>query len=446
MISSASATSPAAALRAEAWNFETDADTERVVSWLGDTPVVLLGEASHGTQEFYAARARLTRMLIERQGFTAVAVEGDWPDAYQVNRYVQGGGEADAASALAGFRRFPAWMWRNTEVAGFIAWLRRHNEGQPARMKAGFYGLDLYSLRSSMRAVVDYLEQHDPRAAREARASYACFDQFGREADTYAWATGRLGAESCEEAVTRELIALHQRRGELLRRDGQAAAEDFFHAEQNARLARNAERYYRTMVRGRVASWNIRDEHMAETLAELLEHLQSRGQAPKVVVWAHNSHLGDARATELSEIGELNLGQLARQRYGTGVRSIGFTTYAGTVAAASDWEGEMEVKRVRPALAGSFEDLFHATERPSFFLPLEPGSEAHGILWKRRLERAIGVVYRPETERQSHYFEARLAGQFDAVIHLDETRALIPLDLKQVPAGAEPPETFPEGT
>lgn len=421
-------------------------DHDDLVDLVGDARFVLLGEATHGTHEFYAHRAQLTKRLVLEKGFSAVAVEADWPDAYRVNRYVRAlGGDAGAAEALAAFRRFPAWMWRNADVLDFAGWLREHDDGLDPELKVGFYGLDLYSLHASMRAVVDYLERRDPAAARAARASYACFDQFGTESDTYAWATARLGEDTCEDAVTRQLLALHQRRAQLRHRDGTAAADEFFEAEQNARLARNAERYYRTMFRGRSASWNVRDEHMAETLDELRAHLQRRGQPPKVVVWAHNSHLGDARATEMGEMGELNLGQLARERHGTAVKSIGFTTYSGTVLAASDWGGEAEVKRVRPALPDSYEELFHELGAPRFFLPIDTNPLGRQFLPRRRLERAIGVIYRPDSERQSHYFHARLSQQFDAVIHFDQTQAVQPLAPAPPAPNSDLPETFPSG-
>ncbi|MDF3055916.1 MAG: hypothetical protein K0R17_131 [Rariglobus sp.] len=438
----------AGTVRAAAHPLSRPDDYERIVSWVGDAPLVLLGEASHGTHEFYEARARITRLLIENQGFSAVAIEGDWPDAYRVNRYVQEtGGTEDAANALAGFERFPTWMWRNTVLMEFIAWLRARNAAADPLKRAGFYGLDLYSLRSSMQAVVDYLEKHDPEAARAARRSYGCFDQFGHDHDTYAWAASRSPGQHglCEEAVTRELLALRASRSAFLQPDDAASSDEFFYAEQNARLAHNAERYYSTMFKGRVASWNLRDEHMAGTLEALLAHLRGRGQAPKVVVWAHNSHLGDARATEMGEGGELNLGQLVRQTHGRQAKLVGFTTHQGTVIAASDWGEPAERKRVRPALPGSHEALFHATGLDCFFLPLAPGTAAFDVLSRRRLERAIGVVYRPETERLSHYFHARLADQFDAVIHIDETSALQPLERQQPPVADEVPETFPSG-
>lgn len=437
----------AATIRREVIPVSANDEFVSVVSWLGDASVVLIGEASHGTHEFYAARARITQRLIEERGFTAVAIEGDWPDAYRVNEYVRGGEGGNADDALAGFQRFPTWMWRNTAVAEFVAWLHRRNGTvRSPEEAAGFYGLDLYSLHASMQAVVDYLQERDPSAAKAARESYACFDQFGGEASSYAWAASMLEDGNCEDAVTRQLILLSQRRSEGLSGRESADADAFFSAKQNARLARNAERYYRTMVHGRAESWNIRDTHMAETLDELLLHLERRGQQPKVVVWAHNSHLGDARATQMGESGEINLGQLVRERHGSAARLIGLTTYTGTVVAATDWGDPAEVKQVKPALAGSFEELFHQVGLPAWFLPLTPGSEATDVLLDRRLERAIGVVYRPDTERQSHYFQAHLASQFDAVVHFDETRGVIPLDRQQPALAGEPPETFPTGT
>lgn len=420
---------------------------ERILSWIGDARIVLLGESTHGTHDFYAARAALTRRLIEERGFAGVAIEGDWPDALRVNRYVHGGeGPQEISRVLAGFARFPTWMWRNTAVAEFIAWLHEFNAAQTSpERRAGFYGLDLYSLHASMRAVVDYLNTVNPAAALAARESYSCFEHFGGDTEMYAWSTTRIGGSSCEEAVTRQLIELQRRRGDLLLPDGQHAADEYFYAEQNARLAQNAERYYRTMVHGRVESWNVRDSHMGETLDELLRHLERRGQPPKIVVWAHNSHIGDARATQMGERGELNLGQIVRERHGDACRLIGLTTSTGTVIAASDWGGAAEVKRVQPPIEGSYEELFHATGISRFFLPLTGAGKARAALARRRLERAIGVIYRPEQERWSHYFEANLAEQFDAVIHFDETRAVEPLELESEWDESEAPETFPSG-
>ena len=392
----------------------------------------LIGEASHGTDEFYRHRAELTKRLIAECGVTAVAVEADWPDAHRVNRYVRGEGLDDSADeALADFRRFPVWMWRNTLVAEFVEWLRGWNDDLPdGATKVGFYGLDLYSLHTSMEAVVRYLETVDPEAAARARERYACFDHFGRDPQVYAYEAGMAGAEPCEAQAVAQLVELLSRAGE---RD-----DDAFAAEQNARLVVNAERYYRAMFRGGVTSWNLRDQHMAETLDELVAYLERTGGAAKVAVWEHNSHLGDNRATELGQTGQLNVGQLVRERHGDETMIVGFSTYAGTVTAASDWGGEAERKNVRRALPGSWEEVFHEQGIPAF---LAETADLHG----RRLQRAIGVIYRPETERISHYFHARIAAQFDAVIHLDTTHALEPLERTSAWDAGELPETYPFG-
>jgi erythromycin esterase-like protein len=425
----------------------TTGDEAEILRFVGDAPLVLLGEATHGTHDFYEARAQLTRRLIADHGFTAVAIEGDWPDAYRVNRYVQGmDGWVGAADALGGFIRFPTWMWRNLVVKDFVEWLRHHNaaSSDPAE-RAGFYGLDLYSLHASMQAVIDYLDRVDPVAARGARHSYGCFDQFGADPESYAWAATQIDGRTCEDAALQELLALRQRREDLLLTGTNGSgADEYFYAEQNARLVRNAESYYRSMFRGRAESWNIRDRHMAETLEELRTHLVQRGVPPKVVVWAHNSHLGDARATAMGDSGELNLGQLVRERYPGEARLIGFTTFSGSVIAASDWGSPAERKTVRPALGNSYEHLMHSTGMPRFFLPLDD-VEMGEALAERRLERAIGVIYRPATERQSHYFEASLAQQFDAILHFDHTRALTPLERVSVAGSVEVPETYPTG-
>jgi erythromycin esterase-like protein/predicted phosphoribosyltransferase len=400
---------------------------------------VLLGEASHGTHEFYRERAEITKRLIAERGISAVAVEADWPDAYRVNRFVRGMSDDDADAALGDFRRFPGWMWRNTVVAEFVGWLREWNDGLPAGAPTvGFYGLDLYSLYTSIEAVIAYLEEVDPEAAQRARHRYACFDQFGRDPQVYAYEAGIGGAEPCEQQAVEQLVELRNAAAEVARRDGGIDADRHFYAEQNARLVVNAEEYYRTMFRGGVASWNLRDRHMAETLDELVAHLERASGPTKVAVWEHNSHLGDNRATELGQAGQLNVGQLVRERHRAATLLVGFTTYTGTVTAASNWGGPAERKNVRRALPGSWEELFH-DEGVSAFL-LDP----HGV-HGRRLERAIGVVYRPETERISHYFYARLADQFDAVVHLDETHALEPLERTSEWETGELPETYPSG-
>ena len=420
-------------------------DYDKLLQLIGNARFVLLGEASHGTHEFYRERAQMTKRLIKEKGFNVVAVEADWPDAYRVNRYVRGtSDDQESVDALAGFKRFPSWMWRNADVLDFVGWLRAHNDALgPERTKTGFYGLDLYSLRASVEAVLNYLEKVDAEGAWRARAHYACFDHFGTNLQAYGYATSLGLSESCEGEAVRTLLELRQRAAEYARRDGRIAADEFFYAEQNARLVRNAEAYYRTMFRGRGASWNLRDHHMAETLDALVAHLDAQGQRTKAVLWAHNSHLGDARATELGGIGELNVGQLVRERYGREAVLIGFTTYSGTVTAASNWDAPAERKQVRPALPGSLETIFHETAVPRFLLDLRTGESAATALHAPRLERAIGVIYKPETERASHYFHARLAEQFDAVLHFDQTRAVEPLERTSQWEAGEVPETFP---
>ena len=420
-------------------------DYDPLLELIGDARFVLLGEASHGTHDFYDQRAQITKRLILEKGFTGVAVEADWPDAYRINRYVRGASnDSDSEEALSGFKRFPTWMWRNADVVDFVRWLREHNDAlSSGAPKAGFYGLDLYSLHASIEAVLTYLHKVDPDAARRARYRYSCFDHFGEDTQAYGYAASFGLAESCQEEVLGQLIELQQRAAAYASRDGRVADDEFFFAEQNARLVKNAEEYYRSMFRGRVESWNRRDAHMAETLEALVAHLENRGSIAKIVVWEHNSHLGDARATEIGEAGEFNVGQLVRERYAEEAVLVGFTTHHGTVTAASNWDAPAERKRVRPGLPGSYEALFHLAEIPRFMLDLRSSDPAE-ILRESRLERAIGVIYRPETERQSHYFHARLADQFDAVLHFDETRAVEPLERAAAPSG-EVAETFPTG-
>ena len=422
------------------------AQYDDLLEGIGDARVVLLGEATHGTHEFYRERAFITRRLITEKGFAGVAVEADWPDAYRINRYVRGTSrDEDAVQALADFGRFPTWMWRNADVLDFIGWLRTYNETQPADKRAGFYGLDLYSLRASMQAVLAYLDKVDPEASGRARRRYGCFDQFGEEMQEYGYAAGIGLQPSCEQEVVTQLLELNRKRTEYASRDGRVAADDFFYAEQNARLVRNAEEYYRTMFRGRAESWNLRDHHMVDSLRDLRRFLDQTRAGARVVVWAHNSHLGDARATEMGEGGELNVGQLVREEYGTSAVLVGFTTYTGTVTAASEWDGPAHRKHVRPALAGSYERLFHDAHIPRFLLPLRTDPDLASALAAPRLERAIGVLYLPESERRSHYFHARLPQQFDFVLHFDETRAVEPLERSPLWEAGEVAETFPSG-
>lgn len=419
-------------------------DYDPLLQWIGDRPLVLIGEASHGTHEFYRERAVLTKRLIVDKGFSAVAVEADWPDAYRVNRYVRGESEdSDSEEALRGFERFPTWMWRNADVLDFVGWLRAHNDavGRQGR-KVGFYGLDLYSLYASIDAVLSYLDRVDAEAALRARQRYACFDNV--DAQEYGYAAELGLKRSCEDDAVAQLIELRRAAAQYARRDGPKAADDFFFAEQNARLVRNAEEYYRGMFRGRALSWNLRDRHMVETLEALVGHLSASGERTKVVVWAHNSHLGDARATEMGAAGEWNVGQLVRERHGSNAYLLGFSTYEGTVTAASAWHGPAERKAVRPALDGSYEALFHLLGLPRFFLPLGPGNSG-SALHDPRLERAIGVIYLPESERQSHYFRASLPEQFDGLLHIDRTRAVEPLEKGAIWKRGEVPETYPTG-
>ena len=372
-------------------------------------------------------------------------MEADWPDAYRLNRYVRGASDdVDAVEALADFRRFPTWMWRNTVVVEFIEWLRAYNDALPAGAeKAGFYGLDLYSLHASMKAVLRYLEKVDPEAAKRARERYACFDHVGEDTQAYGLMTRLNLSKSCEEEVVGQLLELQRRAADHVRRDGRLVDDELFYAEQNARLVKNAEAYYRAVFLEEVSSWNLRDRHMAETLDALVSHIGRKGSRAKVAVWEHNSHLGDARATEMGQRGELNVGQLAREKYADEAVLIGFTTHHGTVTAASDWGKAAERKRVRPAHAGSYEALFHAAGRDRFLLVLNDSNMMAQQLRVPRLERAIGVIYRPETERQSHYFRAQLPDQFDAVLHFDETRAVKPLESTEEWETGELPETFP---
>lgn len=401
-----------------------------------DRRVVLLGEASHGTSEFYRARAAITRRLIEKHGFTIVAVEADWPDAAAVDRYVRG--RAASAKAEPPFQRFPTWMWRNTDVAAFIDWMRTHNERvEGAERRAGFYGLDIYNMSGSIAAVLEYLDKIDPDAAAIARERYGCLTPWQKDPSTYGRAVLSAGYRKCEKVVIEQCRALLQKRLEYARED----EDSFIDAAQNARLIASAERYYRIMYYGGAESWNLRDTHMFETLGHLLE---ARGADSKAVVWAHNSHIGDARFTEMGAVrDELNIGQLCRERFGSTAALIGFGTHTGTVAAASDWDGDMQIKKVRPSHRDSVERIAHDAGVPRFLLDLAPGR--HEALRRRllepRLQRFIGVIYRPDTELMSHYADASLPQQFDAYLWFDETTAVTPLGREYVHPGV--PDTYP---
>jgi erythromycin esterase-like protein len=438
---------------------ETDYDTltQAIFGHSEGKNFVLIGEASHGTAEFYRIRAEVTKRLIMEKGFDAIAVEADWPDAYRVNRFVSGwSDDTDADAALSNFERFPTWMWRNTEVQAFIEWLHDYNEesrgskNQNSQMgqvePVGFYGLDLYSMTTSMQAVLTYLGKIDPAEAAAARARYACFGQFINDPQAYGYAIASGIWDSCEQEVIIQLIQLQQKARLYIEKDGAFAGNEYFSAQQNAELVKNAEEYYRAMFRGRPNTWNLRDRHMFETLEKLAMHLGTRlGREARIVVWAHNSHLGNAAATDMGHRGEINIGQLVSEKYGDRGLRIGFSTSRGTVTAASDWDGPAETKIINAPLPGSYEEIFSRLGKKGFYLDLGVRNEAVRMLEEERLQRAIGVIYRPETERMSHYFHTSLPRQFDFMIHIDETEAIVPLPTRIHKRPGEMDETYPSG-
>jgi len=402
-----------------------------------DKRVVLLGECSHGTSEFYLARAAITRRFVQRHGFSIIAVEADWPDAAAVNRYVRH--RPPRVDAPPAFQRFPTWMWRNTEVAALVEWLRQFNEGRDVEHQAGFYGLDMYSMGSSIAAVLEYLDKVDPDAAAIARERYGCLTPWQQSPATYGRAVLTDRYRSCEAAVVRQCRDLLQKRFEYAHDHDEA----FLDAAQNARLVASAERYYRIMYYGGAESWNLRDTHMFDTLQHLLH---ARGAGARALVWAHNSHIGDARHTDMGELrGELNIGQLCRQQFGDDSALIGFGTHTGSVAAASEWDADVEIKHVRPSHPDSIERRCHDSGVPRFLLDLRAGRHEamRRNLLQPLLERFIGVIYLPETELQSHYAQVSLPQQFDAYVWFDETRAVTPLGPQHAKPGA--PETYPFG-
>lgn len=412
-----------------------NADLEPLVHRIGDARVVLIGEATHGTSEFYQLRAAITQRLIEEKGFNIVAAECDWPDAARVDHHVRH--RQVPASEWTAFARFPTWMWRNRETKAFVDWLHEHNLARPYAERTAFHGLDLYSLYSSVRAVVSYLEAVDPDLAAVARVRYGCLTPWEADPSAYGRAALSGSYRKCEQDVAHMLVEMLQKQREYALQDG----EQFFDASQNARLVASAERYYRVMYYGSRASWNLRDRHMFETLKQTLEF---HGPESRAVVWAHNSHIGNAAATEMGRRGEYNIGQLCREHFGSASYHIGFGTNDGEVAAASDWDGPMQIMRVRPAHAQSYERLFHMTNAPALLLPLAEGriGELSDKLARPRLERAIGVIYRPESELASHYFEATLPRQFDEYIWVDRTRAVTSLEVAELQGM---PDTYPFG-
>jgi erythromycin esterase-like protein len=411
-------------------------DLDMLMDEIGDARLVLLGEASHGTSQFYRWRARISQRLIEEKAFSFVSVEGDWPDCYQANRYALSRPDAggNARQVLTDFKRWPTWMWANWEVAAFLEWLRRHNENLPEKQRAGFYGLDVYSLWESMESILGYLDQKDPEAARAARRAYACFEPYGGDEQRYAWST-RMVPESCEDEVIDLLMQL-RRRTKLFEQDREGA----FSAEQNALVMVNAEHYYRAMVHSDANSWNVRDEHMMDTFDRLMDFY---GPQAKGIVWAHNTHVGDARYTDMARAGMFNIGQLARQRHAEmGVQLVGFGTYSGSVIAGDSWGAPMEKMPVPAGRPGSWEDVLHRAGAHNQLLILPP-LRADSDFTETRGHRAIGVVYQPTFESYGNYVPTELPNRYDAFLFIDETEGLHPMHLQ--PDGQEMPETYPWG-
>ena len=407
----------------------------------GDARVVLLGEASHGTSEFYRARAAISRRLVEHHGFNIVAVEADWPDAATIDLHVRRRPARQAE--FRAFERFPTWMWRNAEVDEFVAWLREYNGSRPYERMCGFYGLDLYNLSGAMAAVIEFLEGQDPQLARLAHRRYGCLEPWAEEPQLYGRNALLEGYARCEVGAVQMLKDLLQRQIDCFAPE----CDEWLDAAANARLVKDAEAYYRVMYRGSAESWNLRDTHMFDTLNMVLD---AKGPSSKAIVWAHNSHIGNAAFTDMGmHRGELNIGQLAKEKFDARARLIGFGTHGGTVAAADDWDEPMQVKKVRPSLPESYERMSHDSGVPRFLLDLREGEVARDVreaLMEPRLERFIGVIYRPETERWSHYSEAVLPRQFDGWVWFDETRAVTPLPSERRPDGhPETDETYPFG-
>lgn len=419
---------------------------EKMIRAAGNKRFILIGEATHGTAEFYRIRAEITKELIRQGLCDIVAVEADWPDAYRVNRYVCNRTEdKDGSEALSDFERFPTWMWRNTEVLDFIEWLRDFNKNRKTEIPCGFYGLDLYSMTASIEAVINYLDKIDPAEGQRARERYACFGQFNNDPRSYGLAASSGVLDSCEREAIAQLMDMKQKALTYLERDGAFAGDEFFSAQQNAEIVSKAEEYYRAMYRGYPNTWNLRDRHMFTTLENLYRYFSLKTErAVKAVVWAHNSHLGNAAATDMEQRGEFNIGQLAKEKYGNECVNIGFSTSYGTVTAASDWDALWETKAIRKPLSGSYEELFSRLREKQFYIDLQSHNVANA-LQDKRLQRAIGVIYRPETERYSHYFHSSLPQQFDFIIHIDETSALEALPAFAHRRPGELDETYPYG-
>lgn len=425
------------AIKNISYSLETESDLDSLIDQAGGAKAVLIGEATHGTSEFYRWRARITQRLIKEKGFMFVAVEGGWPDCYQVNRYVKNPPNSgkSAYDVLHAFNRWPTWLWANFETLNFVEWLASHNEGLPGDKRVGFYGLDVYSLWESLGVAVSYLERAVPDAAEIARRVYRCFEPYRQNVERYAWTAEAL-PESCEDEVVRLLSTLEH----LPPIAAVDAAEEKFNAEQNALVAIDAERYYRIMLRGDPDSWNLRDEHMANTFFRLLD-FYGKGVQPKGIVWAHNTHVGDARATDMAEVGEVNIGQITRERLEVGeTYLIGFGSYQGGVIAASDWGAPMQEMEVPPAVYTSWERVFHEFDQKDRMALFSANREEAKFFSERKGHRAIGVVYDPNAEF-ANYVPTILSDRYDAFLYIDKTSALHPLPIE--PRIEGPPETFP---
>lgn len=418
--------------------------TQKFLDKLKQPKIIMMGEATHGTHEFYKARIELTKQLILDENLTAIMIEGDWPAAYKVNKYIQNLSEDKTAfDSLDLFTQFPMWMWRNKDILEFIEWLRNHNSKKPALEKVGFYGLDLYSLHASIHAVIEYLEKVDPQEANAAKQRYACFDKFGYDMQKYGYIVSNNLSLDCRREIIEQLVNLQNNAIKYLNDNGLVREDELFSAEQNATVVKDAESYYKSLFAGNSnTSWNIRDTHMVKTLEALYKHQSSQNRNPKIAVWAHNSHIGDANATQFGVQGQINIGQLAREYFGdNNVFLLGFSTYHGSVSAASGWNQPVERKTVRKAIPESYEEAFHEADLNDFLILMDQFEDIKNPL----LQRAIGVIYAPATERYSHYFYADIKNQFDAIIHYDKTNALEPLEKTALWEEGEFPETYPSG-
>ena len=425
-------------------------DFEKLIEVLKNHKIIMLGESTHGTHEFYKARIELTKELIKNHKITAITLEGDWPSVYKINKYVQGSSPKDTAfSSLSSIDQFPLWMWRNKDFLEFVIWLYEHNTQLEQKNRIGIFGLDLYSLHKSALEVIKYLEKVDPKESELAKQRYNCFDKFGFDMQNYGYLTTQNLAPDCQKEIVEQLVSLQEKSHEYLKDDGFVKQEELFCAEQNSIVVKNAETYYKSLFfGGSNISWNIRDSHMMNTLKFLYDHQKNQAKDPKIIVWAHNSHIGDCRATQFADDGQINIGQLAREYFGNKVFLLGFMTYQGTVSAASEWGAQVERKIVRPGISESYEKLFHELARPEqsrradtdLLIFSDKLSELDPML-----QRAIGVIYKPETERFSHYFLTDLKKQFNALIYYDYTIAVEPLEKTAEWEKGEMPATYPFG-